>query len=383
MTRDGSYFDCNATTPVDARVVAVLMRLLTEHWANPSSAHREGAAAAAEVEAARAQVAAAISAREREIVFTSGGTEADNAALRGVTAALPGRRHVVVSTVEHHAVLDAARALERDGIEVSRIRVDRAGRLDLDQLADAIRPDTALVSIMLANNETGVVFPIREVCDLAHARGALAHTDAVNALGKRPVDVQALGVDLLSLSAHKIYGPKGVGALFLREGTPFRAVQVGGAQERGLRGGTLNSPGIAALGAACRLLASFALEEWERQRALRDRIEATIAAQIPDATIVGQGSERLPNTSCVCFAGLEAEPLVLLLSEMGICVSSGAACASGATEPSHVLAAMGLPRELARGQIRISLGRRTTQADVDRLLHVLPTAVARVRAMGP
>ena len=375
MTAPLVYLDNNATTRPDPRVVGSMLTLLTDEYANPSSAHYFGARVAARVEEARRQVAALLGARDREIVFTSGGTEADNTALRGVLAARPDRRHLIISAVEHHAIFETAEQLEREGVTVTRIAVDRDGQLDLASLQAALRPDTALVSIMLANNETGIVFPVREAVALAHARGVPVHSDAVNALGKIPVRVDELGVDLLSISAHKVYGPKGTGALYIRDGTPFQKWQIGGAQERNRRGGTLNAPGIVGLGEACRLLQEQEPAVNEQIRTLRDRLEVELTRRFSNAVIIGQNAPRLPNTTCVCFDGLVGASLVMLLSDAGICISGGAACAAGAVEPSHVLRAMGIPTHLAGGQIRISLGRYNTPADIDRLLDALPVAV--------
>jgi cysteine desulfurase len=382
MSQTVTYLDNNATTRPDDRVVAAMLPLLTERYGNPSSAHPFGAQAAAEVEEARARVAALIGARDSEIVFTSGGTEADNAALRGVLAASPGKRHLVVSAVEHHAILETAERLEEEGASVSRVGVDGDGRLDLTGLATAIRDDTALISVMLANNETGVIFPLQEVCRIARERDVPVHTDAINALGKMPVDVERLGVSLLSLSGHKLYGPKGAGALYIRRGTPFRAWQTGGSQERQRRGGTLNAPGIVGLGVACEILRERGEREIARVRVLRDRLEAELQRRFSNGRIIGAGAERLPNTSLVCFAGIPSQALLILLSEAGICVSGGAACASGSLEPSHVLKAMGIEPEVAQGEIRFSLGRFNTDTDIDRLFEVLPAALQKVTASG-
>ncbi len=377
------YLDNNATTRPDERVVAAMLPLLTERWGNPSSAHHFGAQVAAEVEEARRHVARLINARDSEIVFTSGGTEADNAALRGVLAAQPDKRHLIISPVEHHAVWETAERLEHEGIAVTRLTVDQQGRLDLNELEGAIRPDTALISIMLANNETGVVFPLKEICRIAAARGVPVHTDAVNALGKIPVDVEELGVALLSLSSHKIYGPKGVGALYIRRGTPFLAWQTGGAQERQRRGGTLNAPGIIGLGMACRLLLEHSEADNRRILALRQRLEAELTSRFANVRIIGRDAERLPNTTCACFAGVPAEAILIPLSEAGICVSSGSACTSGSLELSHVLQAMQVPPEVGQGQIRFSLGRFNTAEDLDRLFEVLPKIVTKAVASVP
>ncbi len=381
-----TYLDNNATTRVAPAVLEAMRPFWEDQYANAASPHRFGAYAAARVEEARAAVARLLQSRDSEIVFTSGGTEADNAALRGVLAARPDRRHLVISAVEHHAVLTPAELLESEGISVTRVGIDARGRLDLDALDRALRPDTALVSIMLANNETGVVFPLAEIARRAKAVGAVVHADAVNAVGKIVVHVEELGVDLLSISAHKLHGPKGVGALYVRRGTRWRPTIVGGPQERERRGGTSNVPGIVGFGAACALLceAEHAPEgpTATRIRALRDRLETEITLCVPGARVIARDEPRLPNTSCICFEGVGAEALILLLSEAGICVSSGAACSSGSLEPSHVLKAMAIPPEIAQGQVRFSLSRFSSEADVRHVLEVLPEAVRRVAAVS-
>lgn len=377
-----AYLDNNATTQPDPRVVDALLPFLREQYGNASSLHHFGAAVGAQIEEARAQVARLIGAREGEIVFTSGGTEADNLALRGVLAARPARRHIVVSAVEHHAILEPVEALRREGVAVTLAGIDGDGRLDMQQLAGAIRADTALVSIMLANNETGTIFPVREITELARGCGAIVHTDAVNALGKIDVNVAHLGVDLLSLSAHKIHGPKGCGALFVRRGTPLRAQQLGGPQEQSRRGGTLNAPAIIGLGVACRLLGEECNPAATMQRvgALRDRLERSLLSRSPGAVVIAAASPRLPNTSCICFRGVASEAVLLLMSEAGICASSGAACSSGSLEPSHVLQALGLDPVLAQGQVRFSLSRMTTDAEIDAVIDCMPRILERVAA---
>ena len=377
-----TYLDNNATTRIDPRVVETMTPYLTEWYGNPSSVHSFGARVAADIEQARGQVAACIGAKESEIVFTSGGTEADNAALRGVAAARPRKKHIIISAVEHHAILETSERMEQDGHEVTQVGVDAAGRLDFDELAAALRDDTLLVSVMLVNNETGVVFPLGEVCRIAHDRGVLVHTDAVNAIGKTDCDVERLGVDLLSLSAHKIHGPKGVGALYIRRGTPFRSLLIGGPQERQRRGGTHNAAGIMALGRACEIMREESTNSHAKIAMLRDRLEREIAERIPTAHVIGCDAERVANTSCICFAGVGAEAVLMLLSEAGVCVSSGAACSSGSLEPSHVLRAMGIDPVIAQGQIRFSLSRFSTDEDVDRLLDVLPRVLDRVAAVN-
>lgn len=382
MNHSITYLDNNATTRVDDAVAQAMLGVLTEEYGNPSSLHRFGAQVAARIEEARGSVARLIGARETEIVFTSGGTEADNAALRGVLAARPSRRHIVVSQVEHSAVLEMAEQLEREGVQVSYVGVTRSGVLDLDELAAAIRDDTAIVSAMYANNETGVIMPLEQVVRIAHELGALVHTDAVQAVGKIDVDVSALKVDLLSLSAHKIHGPKGVGAMYIRSGTPFRSSMIGGPQERGRRGGTQNAPGIIGLAVACELLLRRDPEEKARVQALRDEFEREVAARFPQAVIAGKDAPRVYNTSCVCFPGVEAEAVLLLLSEAGVCASSGAACSSGSLEPSHVMSAMKMDPYLAQGQIRFSFGKYNTPADLQRVLDVLPGVIERVGSLN-
>lgn len=377
------YLDNNATTPVDERVVAAMLPFFREQFGNPSSAHRVGASLAGPIDAARAAVARLIGASDKEIVFTSGGTESDNAALNGVLAARPDRRHVVISSVEHHAIWEPAERLEHNGLSISRVPVDRAGRLDLSALAKSVRTNTALVSVMLANNETGVVNTLPEVGRIAKACGALLHTDAVNAVGKLAVNVNELGVDLLSLSAHKFHGPKGAGALYVRKGTPFKPFMLGGPQEQERRGGTLNVPGIVGLGKAAELALESVARDLQRIQTLRDRFESALKKACPQAVIIAAEAPRLANTSCTCFPNLEAQAIVMLLSEAGLCVSSGAACASGATTPSKVLSAMGIPPELAAGQVRFSLSRETTDADIDAALDLVPRIIekaARLRA---
>jgi cysteine desulfurase len=375
------YFDNNASTRVDPRVLEAMLPWFCERYGNPSSLHHFGAQAAAQIESARSSVARLLGARESEIVFTSGGTESDNLALRGVLAARPDRRHLIISAVEHPAVLETAEQLEQEGVQVTRIGVDGEGRLDLAALRAALRPDTALVSVMLANNETGVIHPLAEVAALARERGVPVHTDAVQAVGKIRVDVNELGVDLLSLSAHKIHGPKGSGALYVRRGTPLRAHITGGPQERQRRGGTLNAAGIIGLGTACEVAAAE-MEQMRRVRDLRDRLEAELLARFDSVHVIARSAERLPNTTCVCFAGVEAEAVLLLLSEAGICASSGSACSSGSLEPSHVLKAMNIDPRVAQGQVRFSLSRYNTDDDIDRLLAALPAILEKTAALN-
>jgi cysteine desulfurase len=373
------YLDHNATTPLDPRVLAAMLPILNEGFGNPSSLHWFGQRARAAVEEARAQAASLIRAAPAEVVFTASGTEADNLALRGVAArAHEPRRKLVVTAIEHHAVLNTVRALAEEGFRVETVRVDTQGRVDLDDLRARVDDRTALLSIMLANNETGVVQPVAEAARFARERGALVHCDAVQAAGKVEVDVRALDVDLLTLSAHKIYGPKGVGLLYVRRGTPMQPLVRGGAQERNRRAGTENVAGIVGFGAAA-LLARESLEaDGARLRALRDRFEAELLS-IPGAARNG-AEPRVPNTTNVSFAGTEAEGLLMALDLVGVAVSTGAACAAGGIEPSHVLRAMGLPPERVQASLRISLGRSTTEAQLTRAAQGVRTAVERQRA---
>ena len=373
------YLDHNATTPLDPRVLAAMLPILNEGFGNPSSLHWFGQRARAAVEEARAQVASLIGAAPAEVVFTASGTEADNLALRGVAArAHEPRRKLVVTAIEHHAVLNTVRALAEEGFRVETVRVDTQGRVDLDDLRARVDDRTALLSIMLANNETGVVQPVAEAARFARERGALVHCDAVQAAGKVEVDVRALDVDLLTLSAHKIYGPKGVGLLYVRRGTPMQPLVRGGAQERNRRAGTENVAGIVGFGAAA-LLARESLEaDGARLRALRDHFEAELLS-IPGAARNG-AEPRVPNTTNVSFAGTEAEGLLMALDLVGVAVSTGAACAAGGIEPSHVLRAMGLPPERVQASLRFSLGRSTTEAQLTRAAQGVRTAVERQRA---
>ncbi|TWT41987.1 Cysteine desulfurase [Phycisphaerae bacterium RAS1] len=376
------YLDNNATTRLDPRVLDAMLPYLTDQFGNPSSLHHFGSSVAAAIEEARSAVARLIAARDSEIIFTSGGTESNNTALHGVLAARPNKRHVVISAVEHHAILEPADALARSGVDVTRIGVDRQGRPDLAALEAAIRPDTALVSFMLANNETGAIFPLREISRIARSRGALVHTDAVNAVGKMRVNVDELGVDLLSLSAHKLHGPKGVGALYVRRTAPWRPFILGGPQERQRRGGTLNAAGIIGLGRACELMQAEQESHWPRIAALRDRLQRELTSRFHAVHVMAGESPLVPNTLCVCFDGVSAEALVMLLSENSICVSSGAACASGSLEPSHVLQAMGIEPHIAQGQVRFSLSHETTDEEIDHALNVLPALLQKVAALG-
>lgn len=377
------YLDNNATTKVAPEVVAAMLPFLTDHWFNPSSAYRAAGPVAEAIAAARQAVAALVNADEREIIFTSCGTESNNTALMSALLSQPGRKHVVTSAVEHSANIKFGQHLERRGHRVTWLPVEPDGTLDICKLSDAIRDDTAVVSLMWANNETGVLFPIDEVAAICRSRGVLFHTDAVQVAGKLPIDVRSTGVDMLSLSAHKISAPKGIGALYIRQRAPFAPYIIGGQQELGRRGGTQNVPHIAAFGKAAELALARQREDALRLGRLRDRMEESILRSIPGARRNGNRSLRLPNTSNLAFSGVEAEAVLLLLDQAGVCASSGSACTTGSLHPSHVLTAMGLREELANGSIRLSLGHDTTDAEIDHLLAVLPGIVARLRAAVP
>jgi cysteine desulfurase len=377
------YMDNNATTRVDPSVAEEMLPFFTDSYGNPSSMHVMGGMAQRAVSEAREKVAQLLNAHPDEIVFTSCGTESDNAAIRGVLEAWPEKRHLITTRVEHPAVWNQIPYLRQRGYRVTELRVDREGKLDLDQLRGALGDDTALVSIMFANNETGVVFPLAEIAEIVKARGIPLHTDAVQAVGKLQVDLARLPVDLLSMSGHKIHAPKGIGVLYIRRGTRIAPFMIGGHQERGRRGGTENVPYIVGLGKAAELSREELSREPLRLRSLRDRLEQGILERIPRVLINGKDTQRLPNTLSCCFEYVEGESLLLLLSDLGICASSGSACTSGSLEPSHVLRAMGVPYTAAHGSIRFSLGRFNTEEEVDYVLEHLPGIVERLRAISP
>jgi cysteine desulfurase len=376
------YFDHAATTPVDPRVLEAMLPYFSHQYGNPSELHRLGREARAAVEAARAQVAAGIGAGEKEIVFTAGGTESDNLALFGSLARYqPG--HLIVSAVEHPAVMEAARALNRLGWAVDFVPVDGHGIVDLDAYEQAFRDDTRLASVMLANNVVGSVQPVATLARIAHEKGALFHTDAVQAVGSLPLDVTDLGVDLLSLSGHKLYGPKGVGALYVKRGTRLQPILHGGGHERRLRSGTENVPGIVGLGVAMSLAAAQVPEVRPRLERLRDRIAHGVLERIPEVTYLGHPSERLPGNVAFSVRYVEGESMLLQLDAQGFMVSSGSACASGSLEPSHVVLALGLGAEEAHGSMRISLGRENTDEEAEAFLDAFPPIVDKLRQMSP
>jgi cysteine desulfurase len=372
------YLDHNATTPLDPAALEAMLPFLRDSFGNPSSLHWFGQRARVAVEEARAEVAALVGADAREIVFTAGGSESDNMALRGAAVKARGtRRRLLVSSVEHHAVLNTAKALRDEGQPVELLDVDEEGRLDLEALRSRLDESTLLVSVMLANNETGTLQPVVEAARLAHAKGALVHCDAVQAAGKASIDVEVLGVDLLTLSAHKLYGPKGIGCLYVRRGTPLAPLVRGGAQERNRRAGTENVAAIVGFGKAAALALGALADDARHVGALRDRLEARLLA-VPGARRNG-GEPRVPNTSNLSFEGVDAEALVVAIDLEGVAASTGAACAAGGVEPSHVLKAMGFAPERVQSSLRLSLGRATTEAEVDYAAGVIAAAVARQR----
>jgi cysteine desulfurase len=376
------YLDNNATTRVAPEVLEAMLPYFTERWGNPSSAYSFGHELTAAIDTAREQVAHLIGAEPREIFFTSCGTESSNAAHQSALITQPGKRHLVTAAVEHSATLKFCRHLEQQGVRVTYLPVNSNGGLDLDLLAQSIRPDTALVSLMLANNETGVLFPISQAAAIVRDKGVLVHTDAVQAVGKIPVKVDDLGVDFLSVSGHKFYAPKGIGALFVRHRCKFAPYLIGGGQERGRRGGTENVAGIVGFGQAAALALAALGETAARLAGLRDRLESGLLRAIDRSSRNG-AEPRLPNTANLAFEGVEAEGILMLLDQAGICASSGSACTTGSLEPSHVLTAMGCSPARARASIRLSLGRYNTETEVDYALREIPSVIEKLRAYAP
>jgi len=379
------YLDNNATTRCYPQVVEAMLPYFSEKYGNASSMHTFGGENRHAIDTARLQVASLVNAAYAdEIIFTSCATESNDSVLFSVAEAFPDKKHIITSAVEHPAVLEPCRVLESRGWRVDYIRVDENGRFDIEELKNVIDDQTALVSVMWANNETGTIFPIKEIAQIAHAHGALFHTDAVQAIGKVPVDVQAAGVDMLSLSAHKFHGPKGIGALYVRRGVRFVPYLVGGHQEKARRAGTENVPYIVGIGKAAELAQKRLADGVTNQiAALRDQLEQGIVAQIPDVKINGDIHHRVPNTTNISFGYVEGESILMYLNDFGICASSGSACTSGSLEPSHVLRAMKVPFEFAHGSIRFSLSDENTQADIDTVLKELPPIIARLRKISP
>jgi cysteine desulfurase len=374
------YFDNNATTRVAPEVVETMLPFLKEHYGNPSSAYGFGHEVANHIEEARTKVAALLNADPREIVFTSCGTESNNSAIHSALVTHPEKKHVVTTSVEHSANIKFCQYLQKQGYEVTLLPVESDGSLDLHLLERAIRPDTAIVSVMWANNETGVIFPIEEVAAICRGKGALCHTDAVQTPGKLKIDVKELGVDFLSLSAHKLHAPKGIGLLYVKRRAKYHPYVIGGGQERGRRGGTENVPYIVGFGRAAELAMASLRDENTRVKALRDKLENGILSKIPGTVRNGGKEPRLPNTSNIAFESVEAEGILLLLDQARVCVSSGSACTTGSLDPSHVLLAMGCGVARARSSVRFSLGIYNTETEVDYLLKHLPEIIAKLRA---
>jgi cysteine desulfurase len=377
------YFDNNATTRVAPEVLEAMLPFLKDQWGNPSSAYSFGHDVGRQLDQARTKVAELIHAEPREIIFTSCGTESTNAAIHSALSTRPERRHVVTTAVEHSATLKYCGFLRKQGYDVTFLPVSSEGALDLGQFEEAIRPDTAVVSVMWANNETGVLFPIQEIANICRSKGVLCHTDAVQAPGKITIDVKELGVDFLSLSGHKLHAPKGIGLLYVKRHTKYQPYIIGGGQERGRRGGTENVAAMVAFGRAAELALANLADETTRVRALRDRLEAGILQRISGTTRNGPAEPRLPNTTNVSFRGVEAEGILMLLDQAGICASSGSACTTGSLDPSHVLTAMGCSATRARASVRFSLGIYNTLAEVDYLLERLPPIIEKLRANVP
>lgn len=379
------YLDNNATTRTDPAVVEAMLPYFTEQFGNPSSAHEFGSEVGVALKAARQKLQALLGTQyDHEVIFTSGGTESDNAALLSALATQEGRDEIITTSVEHPAILTLVAYLEKTrGIKVHIIGVDAQGRLDIEAFKAALGPKTAIASVMWANNETGTIFPVAELAKLAHAAGALFHTDAVQAVGKIPIDLKSTEIDMLSLSGHKLHGPKGIGALYVRKGVKFKPLVQGGHQERGRRGGTENAPAIVGLGKAAELALAHMEDEQTRVRALRDRLEQGVVQQIGQCLVNGDIDNRLPNTSNIAFELLDGEAILLNMNRAGIAASSGSACTSGSTEPSHVLRAMNLPAKALHGVVRLSLSRENTDQDIDQVLQALPEIINKLRAMSP
>jgi cysteine desulfurase len=377
------YLDNNATTRVDPLVFEEMRPFFCERYGNPSSMHSFGGEVGKEIKTARERVAALIGCDPSEVIMTSCGTESDNTAIRSALESQPEKRHLITTKVEHPAVLNLAKHLVKKGYHLTLLSVDQDGALNIDELKEAIREDTALISVMWANNETGTIFPVEEIAEIAKSKGVLFHTDAVQAVGKIPMNISATPVDFLALSGHKLHAPKGIGALYVRKGTPFRPFLIGGHQERSRRAGTEPVPSIVGLGKACELALENIPHENTSVRALRDRLEKGILSTISDSRLNGHPTDRLPNTVNISFKFVEGEAILLLMNELGICASSGSACTSGSLEPSHVLRAMGVPFTFAHGSIRFSLSRFNTREEIDFVIEKLPPIIARLRSISP
>ena len=378
------YLDYNATTPTDERVLKKMMPYFKDIYSNPSSVYRFAQESKRAVEEARENLAKLLNAEASEIVFTSGGTESDNTAIKGIALAKEAKgKHIITSKIEHHAVLHACGFLESQGFEVTYLGVDQYGRINLKELKESIRKDTILVSIIYANNEVGTIQPIKEIADICKSKGVCFHSDAVQAAGKVNIDLGVLGLDLLSLSGHKFYGPKGVGALYVKKGLKFIPLLHGGGHERGRRSGTENVSGIVGLGEAARIAKLEIEDEGKRVKLLRDKLEQGILKSIPEVKANGDPDNRVFNTLNVCIRHIEGESILINLDFEGICASSGSACTSGSLEPSHVLLAMGIPAEIAHGSLRMSLGKHTNIKEIDKVLEALPPIVEKLRKISP
>ena len=377
------YLDNNATTQVAQEVLKVSLPYFHDLYGNPSSAHSFGGNVARRIREARQQVAALLGATPEEILFTSCGTESDNTAIMSALATETGKRHIVTSRVEHPAIKSLCEHLSNQGYLVTEIGVNAEGILDMETYEKSLTTDTAIVSLMWANNETGVLFPVEKAAEMAQERGILFHTDAVQALGKIPIDMKENTIDMLSLSGHKLHAPKGIGALYIRQGTKFSPFIIGGHQERGRRGGTENTAGIIALGKACELAARNMEDENTRVKQLRDKLESEISSRIPNTRINGNRMSRLPNTTNISFEFVEGESILMLMDELGICASSGSACTSGSLQPSHVLRAMGVPFTMAHGSIRFSLSIYNSEVEIDFVIENLPPIIEKLRSMSP
>jgi cysteine desulfurase len=377
------YFDNNATTKVAEEVFEEIKPYFCELYGNPSSMHTFGGQVGIKIREAREKVAALLGCEPAEIIFTAGGTESDNTAIKGTLAAYPEKRKVITTRVEHPAVLSICRELENQGYTLVEIGVDKKGRLDLAELENQLDDETAIVTIMTANNETGTIFPTEKIAEMVTGKGIVFHTDAVQAVGKIPINLSKSSIDLLSLSGHKLHAPKGVGVLFVRKGTRLTPFMLGGHQEGGRRAGTENVPGIIGLGKACELAMQNFDQENKKVKTLRDKLEKGIIEKCPDCMVNGDNENRLPNTSNISFEFIEGESILLMLDKFGICASSGSACTSGSLEPSHVLRAMGIPYTAAHGSIRFSLSRYNTEEEVDFTIEKLPTIISRLRELSP
>ncbi|MFW6080291.1 MAG: cysteine desulfurase NifS [Desulfosalsimonas sp.] len=377
------YMDNNATTRVAPEVVEEMKPFFSDYYGNPSSMHTFGGVVGRKLSEAREKLAALINASPQEIIFTSCGTESDSTAIRGALKASPDKRHIVTTRVEHPAVKNLCEHLEKNGYRVTWVPVDREGNIDIDHLYESLTDDTAIVSVMWANNETGVIYPVEQIARAAAERGICFHTDAVQAIGKLPVDVKSFPVNMLSLAGHKFHAPKGVGALYLKKGTKFSPFLIGGHQEGGRRGGTENTASIIGLGRAAEIAQDHLKSGAEKVRGLRDRLESGIMSKIPNTLLNGSKDRRLPNTVSVSFEYVEGEAILLMLDQLGICASSGSACTSGTLEPSHVLRAMGVPFTAAHGSIRLSLSKYNTEDEVDSVVSRMPDIIDRLRQMSP